>query len=252
MFVARVCLRKINWKWSPMFILSLLAATLFLSSCASPPPPPAVAIKRVATIVSFPEGASITVDNRVVGVAPIRYEFNFSDKQFFTVTGTKANHLHAEMRVDAAAVDRAGGTLTLHLLPHPFIGITGEKYTANAWFVITLTPEILEQDLWDKFVRIIKKQYPKIRKEEMDSGVVETSFRTQKIMVGSNHEYLRSTVKTKFMEKFPKVRMGIYLETEVSKDGKNWTKYSKPLLSDIALVDSLQKQLDVYYYLYKQ
>lgn len=249
-------LRGLKGVWSTTGVFSLFIITIFLASCSTPqptyvepPPPPPVIEKRVVTIDSSPQDATISVDNIILGTTPITHEFNFSEQSIYQVRGTKKDYLPVEMIVDLQTVDGAERIIHFNLSQHPFMGITTVKYPANKWFQITLTPEVLEQGFWNKLLGIVNKDNRKINKIHMDAGVVETSFVTENVSVGDSDEYIRSRVKTKFLEKVPDVKMSIYLETEVSSDGQVWNTYDRVRMSDVRLVESLKKRLGVLYYL---
>jgi hypothetical protein len=229
---------------------------MFLTSCSTPQPqktytapPPPVIEKRVVTIDSLPQEATISVDNIALGTTPVTHEFNFSQQAMYIVKVTKNDYLPVEMTLDLQTVDGVGGKIKLHLPQHPFLGITTLEYPTNQWFQILLTPEVLEQGFWNKLVHIVNKDNRKIDKTYMDVGIVETAFVTETVSVRDSEEYIRSRLKTRFQEKVPEVKMNIYLETEVSSNGQEWNKYDRARVSDVRLVDSLKKYLGVFYYL---
>ncbi len=225
------CLTGLRRILSAISVFNLFVASIMLTSCSTPQPqktymaPPPIIEKRVVKIVSSPQEVIISVDNIELGTTPITHEFNFSKNSMYIVTGTKKNYLPVEMTVDLKTVDRVEGTINVYLSQHPFWEITTVKYPANEWFQIILTPEVLEQGFWKKLVQIVKKDHYKIDNIYMEAGIVETAFVTENVSVGGKEEYIRSRLKTKFQEKVPEVKMNIYLETEISNDGRVWTKY---------------------------
>ncbi|PIE72406.1 MAG: hypothetical protein CSA20_08040 [Deltaproteobacteria bacterium] len=228
---------------------------VLVSSCSKPPeevyaPPPApVVIKRDVNIISSPPGASIAVDHVGVGKAPLSYTFNFSDKAVYSVSAALDNYLPVEAVIDVQGVDSAGGTLQLHLNPHPFVAVTSLKYPANEWIQVPMTPEVLEYDFWERLIRIVRRYYPGPLLAQMEPGIIESKFVTMKYPVGEHHEFIRSRLKTRFQEKYPKVIMGVYIETETSVDGVEWISFHPMRNKDVELIDTLRKKMGVHYYL---
>lgn len=253
------CLKGLRRIWPTSAVFILFCTTMFLTSCSTPqpqetytpppPPPPPVVEKRMVTIVSSPQEATISVENITLGTTPVTHEFNFSQQSGYVVKGTKKDYLPVEKTIDLPTVDGAGGTIKIHLTQHPFLGITALNYPTNQWFQIVLTPEVLEQGFWKKLLNIVNKDNRKINKIYMDAGIVETAFVTENVLVGDYKEYIRSRLKTRYQQKVPEVKMNVYLETEVSSNGQEWNKYDRVRKSDVRLVDSLKKHLGVFYYL---
>ena len=241
----------------PVSIATGFAIVFLLSSCSNAPPvtytPPlnSPVFKRVATIKSIPSGASITINKTQFGVTPLKHEFHFKANQFYTLGVAKEHYLPTELQIDLQALDNAGGILELNLVPHPFIETTAVKYPANTWFKTPLSPEVLEQNLWDKMITIIKTNFPTINYVNKDAGIIETAFRSKTVSVNGVNEYIHSKMKTKF-HKGSEVIMDMYLETEVSSDRITWRKFNRALIQDIELIDTLKSQVGPLYYLKKR
>ena len=87
--------------------MALAVLAFSLAACASSEP---------ASIVSFPDGATVAVNGKTIGTTPTRYRFVFADEDTrYTVRGSKDGYHDGTVVVSAVDLGALGGTVSLTL-----------------------------------------------------------------------------------------------------------------------------------------
>jgi len=215
------------------------------SSCLPPPPPLPLApviVKRFANITTSPPGATISVNNKIIGTSPVPYTFNFSAQPVYKITCSKNDHIPTTIKVNLEKLDSNDGNIKMALKVHPYIAATSLEYPTNKWFSLELIPDVMEREDWNKVVALIKTKFPQIKKENARKGLIETQFVKRTYPFNKGFIYLRSRLKTKFSREVPVLIMDFHLQTETSKDGVVWEEYDRVVQGDAQMIRNIKKR----------
>jgi len=196
-------------------------------------------------IISDPPEASVSINGQLVGITPLKYNFDFNARSKYEISITKDGYIAVDRLLYSETPMASQSELHYNLERDPAWDDTSESPFTNQWQQISISPDYNKQTMWPLLVQTVTEHYSGIQVMDAQSCYISSLPRVKSYTSSSGAQcYLRTYMIGSIFTSSPLIYQ-VKIVAERSDGGDNWVPWQRVYRQDKELVEEIQQRLGI-------